>query len=256
VDERKQDVVAGDDSSAEFYQEYLRLRAEIRNWQLEQGPSWVETRQASSSMAQISDSFPTLQLAALPEQAVLELWQRLNEVGNLAVPKDDLQSLWQKYRTENLAPVSALSSRLQLAISGVAELLRSQVVIESGVSGLLGEAALCPICGTEPKLAYLSLPAGKRKLHCLTCGYEWETKRVGCVLCGSENFSQQLYLHAVEFPGVEVVACSACNDYFKEFDLRQWTVEDFVWEDLRTLALDFAAEKWLGERTQKIGKCH
>ncbi len=52
------------------------------------------------------------------------------------------------------------------------------------------------------------------------------------------------------FPGIEMVVCQLCGQYFKEIDTRESLVQDYIWEDIRTLPLNFATELWLSEHAK------
>jgi len=175
-----------------------------------------------------------------------------------------LRETWLEFKAGQSVSDPGLLSCLQIAISGIAQLLRARIMetkkdmlnapLQDHQGELIHESAVCPICGEGTTLSVLAPPNGQRFLHCTLCGQEWPTKRVGCILCGSEEAAEQNYLNSGEFPGVEVVACEVCGQYFKEFDLRQLSVTDYIWEDVRTLPLNYAVEQWLAEHAKVSGK--
>ncbi|MEN6328324.1 MAG: formate dehydrogenase accessory protein FdhE, partial [Syntrophomonas sp.] len=92
---------------------------------------------------------------------------------------------------------------------------------------------------------------GQRIMHCTSCSFEWSVKRTGCLHCGCEDAKQQMYLKNEEFPGIEMVVCQVCGQYFKEIDGRKLSAVDYFWEDMRTLPLNYATELWLEEQVKK-----
>lgn len=236
------------------YQTYSLLNEEVRRWQDERGSFWIEEMI-------IAESPPYYPLEAYPEMLVLELWERLNQVRGVVVPEVVLRQTWIDFKTGQPVSDPELSSCLQIALSGIAQLTLAKVMeAKKDISSVPlqesdgAENTKCPICGEGAVLSVLTVPNGHRCLHCTLCGYEWSTNRVGCILCGREEASDQNYLNSGEFPGIEVVACEACGQYFKELDLRVLSVEDFVWEDVRTLPLNYAAEQWFSEQAKITGK--
>lgn len=241
------------------YQTYSLLKDEVRHWQGERGSYWSERLSPA-------ETFPYYPLVDLPENAVLELWQRLNRVVGVFVKDSDLKKNWHEFKAAQPVTDTDMFSRLYIALSGVAQFYREMIaetkkdVLNNGTQDHQIETSgdrtgtACPICGEVIELSVLAPPNGKRYMHCKLCGYEWSAKRVGCIRCGSEQASEQIYLHTEEFPGVEMVVCQVCKQYFKELDLRILSVKDIVWEDLRTLPLNYAAEQWFTEKAKMTGK--
>lgn len=217
---------------------YTALQECIKEWHSEDHPAITEWILLSKK--------PYFTLSDLPEGPVLELWQRLNErAGVHFTPEALSQALLEFKAGQNLSNQEMLT-RLLFAFSGVAGRLRKELPQETFPDATEERPqSVCPVCGEETRLSLLVPPVGKRELFCRICGHTWPVKRVGCIICGSENAANQTYLHAPEFPGVNIAACQECGEYFKEFDLRTRSVEDLVWEDIRTLPLNYAAEQWL-----------
>lgn len=238
------------------HQNYVLLKEEVSRWLDERGPFWKENLRPA-------DAPPYFPLKALPEEAVIELWERLNRLEGDELSGAALKSLWSNLQTGQPEGSPERLSRLHFAVSGTAQLAQHVLKDDHGKSDekstYLGTVqdhqagAVCPVCGEGAALSVLTPPNGKRFLHCSMCGQEWPAKRVGCIRCGSEDAAEQIYLHTEEFPGVEMVVCQGCGQYFKELDLRVLTVDDFIWEDLRTLPLNYAAEQWLAEQAKQRG---
>ncbi len=222
---------------------YLRLKQEVSSWQEERGPVWIGTILQAAAP-------PYYSLPDLPEEAVLELWQRLNLAGDgIEVSPETLRQLWREFRQGGSIPETTLLSRLYLALSGIVQVARDSLAPDFGQEDQ--SAGTCPVCGEEGGMALLVPPVGRRYLHCGICGHERPVRATGCVLCGSEDPRHQTYLETPEYPGVAVAVCRDCGGHFKEFDLRRLVVEDIMWEDIRTLPLNYAADKWLAEEKKE-----
>lgn len=214
---------------------YLKLKAEILGWQQKQGANL-------KSVVKLAENAPYLSLASLPEEYIVSLWQRLNEAAGAPQEDVELQNLLHKFKQgESLE--DPLVARLQLALAGVAQLVCQQLVKEPGESNQ--PFGSCPVCGEKHFVTLLAPPVGKRYQKCLICSYQRPVNASGCASCGSEEAKKQTYLQTEEYPGVEVAVCSDCGSYFKQFDLRKLSVEDLLWEDIRTMPLNYAAENWL-----------
>ena len=248
--------IAEDMTMERAYKTYSLLKNEVRSWQDERGYFWTERLRPAKTP-------PYYPLVDLPEEAVLELWQRLNRVEGVVVSESDLRKKWIEFKAVRPVTDTEMLSRLYIALSGLARLSRKTIVepkkvadnyqAEDHLGEISCESKACLICGEDAALSVLTSPNGKRHMHCMLCGHEWPAKRVGCICCGSEEASEQIYLHSEEFPGVEMVVCQVCGQYFKEVDLRVLSVEDFVWEDVRTLSLNYAAEQWFAEHAKLSG---
>lgn len=218
---------------------YLKLQQEISLWQQEEGSAILDSFRPAGLPPHFTPD-------SLPEEKILALWQRLNEISGENVGERELRTLWKEFKEGKAIENKPLFSRFKLAFSGVAQLACKQLQLPIAEENqAIGP---CPVCGNEEFISTLVPPVGRRYLHCLLCSYERPVMTSGCVHCGSEEASKQIYLQSEEFPGVEMVACLECGSYFKQLDLRGLTAEDLVWEDIRTLPLNYAAEQWLAEQ--------
>jgi FdhE protein len=229
--------IVGDTTMEQAYQTYRLLNKEVRRWQDERGSFWMEELSPAESP-------PYYPLVDFPEMVVLELWKRLNRIIGVLVSESVLRETWNEFKAGQSVSDPELLSCLQIALSGIAHLSRVNAPLQDSDEA---ENTGCPICGEGAAFSVLTPPNGKRCLHCTLCGHEWTTTRVGCIRCGREEASEQNYLNSREFPGIEVVAC---GQYFKELDLRLLSVVDYIWEDVRTLPLNYAAEQWLAEHAK------
>ncbi|MEF2144058.1 MAG: formate dehydrogenase accessory protein FdhE [Desulfovibrionaceae bacterium] len=91
----------------------------------------------------------------------------------------------------------------------------------------------CPVCGSLPSFAFLSLRepvhteqlvsgGGKKHLHCSLCGHDWRVRRDTCTACGSSETEQREIIHAEGVPGERIEACGYCGSYCLCVDLRQY----------------------------------
>jgi len=241
IKQHKMEIV-GDITMEKAYLTYSLLREEVKHWQDERGTFWMERFSPAGTP-------PYYQLVDIPDMTVLELWKRLNRVMGVVVSESVLGKTWNGFKANEPVKDPELLSCLQIALSGIAHLFKAPLQDENEE-----ECTGCPICGEAAAFSVLTPPNGKRYLHCTVCGHEWPTTRVGCVRCGSDEASEQNYLNSGEFQGIDVVVCEACGEYFKELDLRVLSVEDFVWEDVRTLPLNYAAEQWLSDHASQTRK--
>lgn len=246
--------IVGDTTMKQAYQKYSLLKEEVRRWQDERGSYWMK----DLNPAQTPPYYP---LVDFPEMVVLELWKRLNRLIGVLVSEAVLKETWNEFKSGQPVPDPELLSCLQIALSGIANLSRARIMetkkdlFNAPLQGLNeAESTGCPICGESVAFSVLTPPNGKRYLHCTLCGHEWPTTRVGCIRCGRGEALQENYLNSGEFPGIDVVACEACGQYFKELDLRLLSVADYIWEDVKTLPLNYAAEQWLAEHAKVSGK--
>lgn len=245
----KQQVPESDAVMEALHETYQELQQEISAWQNERGEHWLDglTPNAAS---------PYLPAEKLPEEAILELMGRLLSLKNRTFSAEELRLLLQQFLSGQAFEDTELLSLFNLALSGVFGLARKHLPEKLLLAAATEETLLCPICGQEPGMTVLTQPVGKRHLHCTSCGHEWTAKSVGCIRCGSSDTSQQMYLKNEDFTGIEIVVCQNCEGDFKEIDLRERLVEDFVWEDLRTLPLNYAAEKWLHDQAASKKALH
>jgi len=251
-------VIAEDESIKQAYQNYQFLKQEVDNWQQERSSYWL-------NQIELAEKPPYLPIQDLPSEAIIELWQRLNCAAGKEVSDKELGEIWQKIRTnQNIEQLmdAEMSTRFQMAVCGVAQ-LAARMANDKGVaeeifnqSDYPRDSAVCPVCGEVTTLAVVTPPDGKRIMHCNTCGFEWMVKRMICLHCGNEDAKQRTYLKNESYPGFEMVVCLLCGEYSKEIDTRELQVRDYMWEDLRTLPLNFATEFWLSEHMKKDNQIH
>ena len=239
------------------FRTYCILKEEVERWNAERGIYWKKT-------IYLSKTFPYCPVNSFPKQAVLELWQRLNARTEILILESDIVEMWENYRRGQPLSNPKLLSTFNMTLRGIAQLVREKAMetnpAVSDKESLPEVAAnkdyrsLCPICGERIIISVLSPTNGKRFLHCTLCDHEWSTNRVGCIICGNEDAFKQSYLQTQEFPGIEMVSCELCKQYVKEFDLRVISVQDYLWEDIKSLPLNYATELWLAELAEKSGQ--
>lgn len=106
------------------------------------------------------------------------------------------------------------------------------------------QEGICPTCGGLPSVGELSGEEGVRRLHCGSCGTDWEFPRQLCPFCGKQDEKEKEYFTAGDERGYRVDLCRACNCYLKVVDgreLGQGLPMDI--EDVVTLYLDILAQR-------------
>ncbi|KLU63394.1 protein FdhE [Peptococcaceae bacterium CEB3] len=235
--------------AADVREEYDDLRCEPES----RAKSRVEAEEDRNGAAER----PYFTLDRLPEKSVIELWHQLDAASGQQCGSEETVRRFEQFKATGTLTEADMLGRLRLAFAGVARLARRQYSAEElEAAGHRWPRPICPVCGEQSPLSLVLPPVGKRHLFCRVCGHEWAGKRVSCILCGSELAKDQTYLRSESYPGVEIVICQTCGEYFKEFDARERWVDDWVWEDIRTLPLDYAAEKWLADLRRKDGNRH
>ncbi|MGI5880846.1 MAG: formate dehydrogenase accessory protein FdhE [Syntrophomonadaceae bacterium] len=251
-------VITEDESVKQAYQKYQLMKQAVDNWQQERSSYWL-------NMLELAEKPPYLPIQNLPSEAIIELWQRLNCTAGIEISDKELGEIWQKIRESRQVEKvmdEEMSTRFQMAICGVAQ-LAARMANEKGITeervnqaGYPRDSAVCPVCGEVTTVAVVTPPDGKRMMHCNACGFERMVKRIICLHCGNEDAKQRTYLKNEAYPGIEMVVCLLCGEYSKEIDARELQVQDYMWEDLRTLPLNFATEFWLSEHDKKDNQIH
>lgn len=209
---------------------YTVIKTAVDQWIKNRGDHWLPAFPPAAAAP------PFYPLSALPQLAVSELEGELEKA--LSGAAADIP------RSREFLHLFALSGVAQLAHLHCKPWQASKE--EDGARDF--SHSVCPVCGERQLISALTSPVGKRHVHCPTCGAHWSASRIGCIRCGDKDPNNQLYLKSKEFPGVEVVYCKKCGEYFKEFDKREIDVDDFLWEDIRTLPLNFATEKNINKK--------
>ncbi|NLV16591.1 MAG: formate dehydrogenase accessory protein FdhE [Syntrophomonadaceae bacterium] len=228
-----------DENMKQAYQKYELLKNEVEQWQQERGSYW-------SAQISLAEQPPYLSIVDLPSEAIIELWQRLNLVAKAEISESALKEMLEQFNSGQNPMDAEMTTRVQMAVSGVAKL--ASLMADNKTIIKLQSNTVCPVCGEQSMLAAITPPNGKRMMQCTLCGFEWAVKRVGCLFCESEDAKQQIYLQNEAFPNVEMVVCQTCGQYFKEIDARELADKDYLWEDLKSLQLNFATKLWLKEQ--------
>jgi FdhE protein len=110
----------------------------------------------------------------------------------------------------------------------------------------------CPFCGAFPGMAEIRAE-GRRFLHCLLCGTEWESPRLQCPYCQSGDPEQHTYFQVEGEIENRVDVCLTCHHYLKTVDSREMEGPlDFEVEDYLTLHLDHLAQEEGYLRPEKL----
>lgn len=252
MDVKKSNGCAASDIE-QAYQMYGQFKREIDAWQRERGSYWL-------LRLNLAKESPYLPIVDLPQDAVVELWQRLNASAEVEINSSALLQAWEQLKQGRNNMDAGMAARLKMAVGGITK-LAARMVDEKGIpekrhnprasENPEKNITACPVCGELSNLAVLTAPDGKRVLHCTTCSFEWPVQRTGCLYCGNEDSKQITYLDNDGFAGVEMVICQNCGQYCKEIDARKLITRDYVWEDLKTIPLNYAAEQWIEEQVKR-----
>jgi FdhE protein len=118
---------------------------------------------------------------------------------------------------------------------------------------------LCPRCGGPPQLSIRPLADeplvnGHRQLMCARCAHLWNHSGSACPSCGETTGAKRtLYGDETEFPHLRVDACSTCQRYLIDVDLRRDHRAVPEVDELAALPLDlYAAEQGLTKITPNL----
>ncbi len=110
----------------------------------------------------------------------------------------------------------------------------------------------CPFCGGFAGMGEIRAE-GRRFLHCLLCGTEWESPRMQCPYCRTQDQEQRTYFQVEGESENRVDICLACRHYLKTVDSREMEGPlDFEVEDYLTLHLDHLAQEEGYIRPEKL----
>jgi FdhE protein len=114
---------------------------------------------------------------------------------------------------------------------------------------------LCPFCGRNPQLAFLSadvsapglgegaVDGGRRFLMCGDCGAVWPFQRIACPSCLEVDPHKLPYYSAEGVPGVRVECCDTCRRYLKSIDLTKDARLVPLVDELAAIPLDLWARE-------------
>lgn len=189
----------------------------------------------------------------LLEQAAEELFPVLGKIlnlpdlagivsGHLAKEQTDLTTMAllrlegdeasiDRAATDMNLPAASLGFVLENLLAPVLSAVASR--IEEGPNWGDWTQSVCPVCGSLPAFAYLSLrePAhteqivsggGRKYLHCGLCGHDWRVRRDACPSCGTAETEKRELLFAEETPRERIEACHYCKSYNLCIDLREY----------------------------------
>ena len=136
-------------------------------------------------------------------------------------------------RTLNFLALAALSPSLHAL----------QDVISDRIDKEQWNYGYCPVCGSEPDMAYF-VKTGKRYLHCELCGQEWAYPRLKCPFCQNEEHETLGYFDVKGEEGFRVDFCRKCQRYLKTLDKRVFEeTAPMELENLASIHLDVLANE-------------
>ncbi len=222
----------------------------------EQGIPYLRLSQSLFNPAQVEEVFSCL----------LQSFEGLNPVRYQSLKKATEAKNWkldrvldrllqnqlsEKNLEEELGPEGSLLffflvQSLKPVLENLAEEWR--VVLK----GLSWDQGFCPFCGGFPGMGEIR-EEGRRFLHCLLCGTEWESPRMQCPYCRNGDQEQHTYFQVEGEIGNRVDICLACRHYLKTVDSREMEGPlDFEVEDYLTLHLDHLAQEEGYLRPEKL----
>jgi FdhE protein len=104
----------------------------------------------------------------------------------------------------------------------------------------------CPVCGSEPFMAWIRKADNMRFLGCSLCGTEWKFDRVTCPYCNNKDHERLKFFYFHEGSPHRLYVCDACKRYIKCIDQRKTEVGQEInlsVEDMVTLYLDTLARE-------------
>jgi len=231
-------------SSLAYAKEILRFYAEILQWQQGVFNSLAERSQQRPISGAFENDHPILleRFGSLLHLVGGRGSQALaGQAGEMAAApenwRETLTAYWNGASNpgENFFARACLQPYLELLAREQTPPLDSQIkAIADAQRAALGGAhpdRLCPFCGRNPQLAFLSpgvsaqglveggMEGGSRFLMCGDCGAVWPFQRIGCPSCNEVDPHKLPYYSAQGVPGMRVECCETCMRYLKSIDL-------------------------------------
>lgn len=218
-----------------------------------QGAPLLERSKFPYDKAQAKELFAEFLKLASEQQEPLkgaaETIRKALDAGEL-----DLEAMFQAHLDENPEFVNAWAERTPEAPRTMAFLVKSSLMPSlAAVAEALGPErdespnwmhGHCPTCGSLPLLGCLEEKEGHRHFTCSFCLTDYKTKRLGCPICGEQDFDKLSFYSVDEEPGFRVDVCQSCQRYIKIADFRKLDRRSLpLLDDMSSLALDILAAK-------------
>ncbi len=166
----------------------------------------------------------------------------------------DLDAAFQAYLAGDLTLVDAWAARTPEAPRTFAFLVQSSLMpsLAAAADALAPERdkipnwlhGHCPTCGSLPLISVLVGKEGFRHFTCSFCQTDYRSKRIGCPICGEQDFEKLSFYTVEDEPGFRVDLCHSCKRYIKTADFRSLDRRFLpLMDDLASLALDLIAAK-------------
>lgn len=225
-----------------------------------QGAPLVERSGFPYDPAQARELFSTfLDLAVKGQEPLKAAAQSIAEA--LEKGEIDLQAAFQGYLDADASICEAWAERTPDAPRTMAFLVQASLMpsLAAAADALAPERdklpnwlhGHCPTCGSLPLIGCLEEKEGYRHFTCSFCLTDYKTKRIGCPICGEQDFEKLSFYTVEEEPGFRVDVCQSCKRYIKIADFRKLDRRSLpLLDDLSSLALDIlAAKKGYGRAT-------
>ncbi len=126
-----------------------------------------------------------------------------------------------------------------------------QPIMEALADALAGKLDLsrwqrgvCPVCGSQTRLGYMTGTGNALYLKCQVCGAEWRFPRITCPFCGNNESGTIGFYTIGGDKRFRLYECKKCHHYWKVVDENEaGTVVPRRLYDVWTLRLDYAARE-------------
>jgi len=255
-------------SSLAHAKEILRFYGEILQWQQGAFNSLAERSQQRPLSGAFENDHPILLelfgslLDQVGERGSEELAEQASELA--AEPeswRETLAAYWNgaSKPEEIFLARACLQPYLELLARERTPPLDSQInaIAAARRTTLDGTPAdcLCPFCGRNPQLAFLStdfsapgllegsVEGGSRFLMCGDCGAVWPFQRIVCPSCLEVDPQKLPYYSTERIPGMRVECCDTCRRYLKSIDLTKDARLVPLVDELAAIPLDLWARE-------------
>ena len=265
--ERKTTILQKEILSPEDYDFYEAL--------FKYGEIWSQRYSGGMNTCRSSNDLPVLkaQSVAIPDSDVMKLEAALKELAAILSLRHsglNLDGFIAYFTQEGSSPQAALNILLSEDMDGLEMLTKHlKVGIEELVFILVNwfkpylinlrlsgfedcdtsewHSSRCPFCGYYPSMAKIvEIRENQKILHCSLCECEWQFNRIGCVICGNEDFEKMGFYEFEDDPAYRFDYCKSCNGYIKTVRIPKKFEEkrfDLTVEDIITNFLDASAMK-------------
>lgn len=251
-------------SGLAYAKEILSFYAEILQWQESVFNSLAERSQQRPLSGSFEIDYPILLerigwlFHLVGERGSQALAEQAGEIA--AAPESWIETLTEYWNgasppEENFFARACLQPYLELLARERTPPLDSQINAIAARRRAAFADSICPFCGRNPQLAFLSndvsapglleggIEGGRRFLMCGDCGAVWPFQRIACPSCLEVDPHKLPYYSAQEIPAMRVECCDTCRRYLKSIDLTKDARLVPLVDELATIPLDLWARE-------------